>query len=607
MHKFLLFIKEFYIPKKKELLDAYASFSKKELFVFISSLIVAIIAIFLILGKINDSFMVEVPTNGGTVTEGIIGTPTLINPVLALSDADKDLTAIVYSGLMRKDTNGNFIPDLAESYTVSPDGINYTFVIRKNAKFHDGVKVTADDVIFTINKIKDPLIKSPRVGWDVVTVSKKDDSTVVFTLNKPYISFMDNTTIGILPLHIWKNVTTTEFGLSPLNIKSIGSGPYKIDSVSKNTNGIPEKYFLKYFKDFTLETPHIKYLNIISYANEKDLIKAMLSHSIDQAGGISPEKASSLEEAGYAIHTATLPRIFGIFFNSNKNKIFANKTVIQALNKAIDKQDIVNKVLSGYGVVVNSPIPETILSDKSNTNTVNTSIDEANELLDKNGWVKGEDGIRSQGGTKTVTQTKKVGKKTVTTKTQVSTGTATKLTFSLTTGDTPEFKYAATLIKEQLEKIGAQVDIKIYETGQLNQIIRARDYEFLLFGQDIKHESDLFSFWHSSQKNDPGYNIALYSNAKVDNILESIQKTTEYEQRIAKYKDFVSEFNKDLPAILIYSPKYIYATSKELSNVSLNTITIPSDRFAPLYKWYANKDHVWKIFTNTPANTGTDN
>lgn len=607
MHKFLLFIKEFYIPKKKELLDAYTSFSKKELLIFISSLIIAVITFFLILGTINNSFMVEVPTNGGTVTEGIIGTPTLINPVLALSDADKDLTAIVYSGLMRKDVNGKFIPDLAELYTVSPDGITYTFVIKKNAKFHDGIKVTADDVIFTINKIKDPLIKSPRIGWDVVNVSKKDDNTVVFTLNKPYISFMDNTTIGIIPLHIWKNVTTTEFGLSPLNIKSVGSGPYKIESFSKNADGIPEKYFLKYFKDFTLETPHIKYFNIISYANEKDLIKAMLSHSIDQAGGISPEKAASLQEAGYAIHTATLPRIFGIFFNSNKNKIFADKTTIQALNYAIDKQAIVDKVLYGYGVVMNSPIPETILSYKSNINVINTSTDEANALLEKNGWIKGTDGIRVSGGIKTVTQTKKVGKKTVTTKTQVNTGPVTKLAFSLTTGDTPEFKYAATLIKEQLEKIGAQVDIKIYETGQLNQMIRTRDYEFLLFGQDIKHESDLFSFWHSSQKSDPGYNIAMYSNAKVDSILEATQKITEYEKRLVKYKDFVDEFNKDLPAILIYSPKYIYATSKELSNVSLDTIIIPSDRFAPLYKWYANIDHVWKIFTNTPTNTGTDN
>ena len=605
MRKFLSFIKEFYIPRKKELLDAYASFSKKELFIFISVLVIAITSVILILTKINDNFMVDVPTNGGTITEGIIGIPTLINPVLAVSDADKDLTSLVYSGLMRKMPNGTFVPDLAESYTVSPDGINYTFIIRKDAKFQDGVKITADDVIFTINKIKDPLVKSPRMGWDGVTASKKDDNTVVLTLNKAYISFMDNTTLGILPLHIWKNVTT-EFNLSPLNIKAIGSGPYKIESFAKNKDGIPEKYTLKYFKDFTLGTPHIKYLNIVSYSNEKDLVKAILSHTVDQAGGISPENAKAIKESGYTINTATLPRIFGVFFNSNKNKIFADKPVIKAFDTAIDKQAIVDKVLYGYGAVINSPIPETIFSDKSNTTTVSDSTQTAIEMLEKDGWVLGSDGIRAKGGTKTVTQTKKVGKKTVTTKSTVSSGPATKLVISLTTGDTPELKDTANIIKEQLSKIGAQVDIKIYETGQLNQIIRARDYEFLLFGQEVKHESDLFSFWHSSQKNDPGLNIALYSNKQIDSILENLQKTSEYEKRSVQYQNFINEFNKDKPAILLYSPKYIYATSLELNSISLNTLTTPSDRFVSIYKWYANKDHVWKIFTNTPTTNGTD-
>jgi len=605
MHKFLSFIKEFYIPRKKELLDAYASFSKKELFVFISVLVIAITSVILILSKINDTFMVDVPTNGGTITEGIIGIPTLINPVLAVSDADKDLTSLVYSGLMRKMPDGTFVPDLAESYTVSPDGITYTFKIRKDAKFQDGVKVTADDVIFTINKIKDPLVKSPRMGWDGVTASKQDDNTVVLTLNKAYISFMDNTTLGILPLHIWKNVTT-EFNLSPLNIKAIGSGPYKIESFSKNKDGIPEKYTLKYFKDFTLGTPHIKYINIISYSNEKDLVKAMLSHTVDQAGGISPENAKSIKESGYKINTATLPRIFGVFFNSNKNKIFADKSVIKAFDTAIDKQAIVDKVLYGYGAVINSPIPETIFSDKSNTTITNSSTQTANDMLEKDGWVLGSDGIRAKGETKTVTQTKKIGKKTVTTKSVVSSGPATKLIISLTTGDTPELKDTANIIKEQLSKIGAQVDIKIYETGQLNQIIRARDYEFLLFGQEVKHESDLFSFWHSSQRNDPGLNIALYSNKQIDSILENLQKTSDYEKRSDQYQNFINEFNKDKPVILLYSPKYIYATSLELNSISLNTLTTPSDRFVSIYKWYANKDHIWKIFTNTPTTNGTD-
>lgn len=542
--------------------------------------------------------MVAIPADGGTITEGILGMPTLINPVLALSDADKDITSLVYSGLMRKIPDGTFIPDLAESYTVSPDGMTYTFTIKKNATFHDGETITADDVIFTIGKIKDPLIKSPRkIGWDGVTVDKKDINTVVFTLKQPYISFLDNTTIGILPMHIWKNVTEAEFNLSPLNIKAVGSGPYQVDIVTKNKDSIPEKYNLKRFRDSVLGAPHIKNLNFVSFANEKELVRDLLNHSIDQASGISPENAKDILDAGYTIHTATLPRIFGIFWNNSNNKIFADKSVVLAFDKAIDRKNIVDQVLNGYGTTIHNPIPETILNDTLDTTYNNTSIDEARDILEKGGWVMGTDGVRVHGGTKTVTQTKKVGKKTVTQKVTVSTGPVTKLAFSLTTGNTPELKKASVLVKEQLEKLGAQVDIKIYETGPLNQLIRERNYEALFFGQIINHESDLFSFWHSSQKNDPGLNIAMYSNKTVDSILETVQKTSDSASRNNKYKDFVQEFNKDIPALLIYSPKYLYAVSPKLHNLSFETITIPSDRFISAYKWYASEDQVWKIFT----------
>ncbi|MDE2030880.1 MAG: hypothetical protein KGI58_01290 [Patescibacteria group bacterium] len=598
MRNFLTFIKELRVPKKQELIDAIASFTKKEFTIFIASFAVALIATVILVGKVNSAFMVDIPTNGGTITEGIVGMPTLVNPVLSLSDADKDLTSLVYSGLMRKLPDGTLIPDLAESYTVSPDGMTYTFVIKKNAKFQDGSKVTADDVVYTINQINDPLTKSPhKASWDGISVSKKDDSTVVFTLKQPYISFMDNTTIGIMPMHIWKNINPAEFGLSTLNIKPIGSGPYKVKSVSKNSEGVPTQYSLERFNNFILGEPHIKYINIIFYNNESDLIKALSSHTIDQAGGISPENADTVKNNGYIIHTATLPRIFGIFFNSANNKIFSDSSVVNAFDKALDRQELINNILYGYGTLVHNPIPEFILHDQSINDYKNASLDEARSILDKAGWTLGADGIRAKGGTTTVTKNVRVGGKTVTRTSTVNNGPVVKLIFSITTGDTPELKNAASLIKDQLEKIGAQVNIKIYESGQLNQLIRTRNYEALFFGQIINHESDLFSFWHSSQKVDPGLNIAMYSNKNVDGILELAEKTLDPNQRIVQYGTLMKEFDKNIPALLIYSPKYLYATLPTLNNLKLDTLTTPSDRFSLVYSWYANTDHVWKIFT----------
>ena len=598
MHTFLSFLKEFRIPTKEELLGAFTSLSKKKRTVFFGVVIVALVSLGIMLAKINAHFLVEIPEDGGSITEGIIGMPTFINPVLALSDADKDMTAIVYSGLMRKDTHGNFIPDLAESYTVSPDGTTYTFTLKKGVQFQDGTSLTADDVVFTINKIKDPLIKSPRkIGWDGITVEKKDESTVVFTLKQPYISFMDNTTIGILPAHLWSNLSPAEFGLSTLNSNAIGSGPYKIKSITKNADGTPAAYTLDRFSNFILGTPHIKTIIVVSYANENDLMRSLSSHAIDQASGISPDNTPAAINAGYTIHTTLLPRIFGLFFNNSTNPVLRDTAVIHAFDKALDRQEIITTVLDGYGTVIHNPVPQTLLPTTDARDFKTAQIDQANAILDAAHWVMGPDGIRQKGGTTTITQTKKVGKKLIKQQVTVNNGPITKLSFSITTGDTPELKEASLRIKEELEKIGAHVDVKIYGTGELNSRIRSRNYEGLFFGQVVNHESDLFSFWHSSQKNDPGLNIAMYSNPRADALLQTAQKTLDGNTRQALYTEFIDQFNTDLPALLIYSPEYIYATSSHLTTLQQDAITTPSDRFTSLYTWYAATDYVWKIFT----------
>jgi len=593
----LKFLKEFRFYKKRELTLAASSLSSKQFLLFVGLLLIAIISLVGIIGKINSMFLVDVPSNGGEITEGIVGFPTLVNPVIAFSDADKDLTSLIYSGLMRKTPDGDYIPDLAKTMDVSGNGTVYTFTLKDGIEFHNGKDITVDDIIFTIDKIKDPLTKSPKKSsWDGVIVNKIDEKTIEFRLPQPYISFMDNTTLGILPSQLWKNVSTKEFNLSTLNSKAVGSGPFKVRKVIKNSDGLSERYELVRFNGFALGKPLIKKLNIVSFASEKELIKSFQGGSIDQAGGISPENASSILKGGNKINSVNLPRVFGIFFNSSKNKLFSDEELVKLLNKAIDRQEIVDKVLSGYGEIIDSPIPKKILDKEISEKFTATTIEEINASLDKAGWRLGDDGIRVKGGKSTKTVTKKVNGKTV--KQNVTTSSPeTRLSFSLTTGDAPELKQAVSIIKEQLLKIGVEVDIKkVYETGQVNQLIHAREYEALFFGQIIYHESDLYSYWHSSQKMGPGLNIGLYDNKKADSILESAQKMMSREDRLQKYEDLSNEFKNDIPAIMVYSPLYLYATSNNLVNLNLSNITTPSDRFLSSYLWSADTDKVYKIF-----------
>jgi peptide/nickel transport system substrate-binding protein len=204
----------------------------------------------------------SVPISGGSLSEGVIGSARFINPILAISDSDRDLTTLIYSGLMRSMPDGSIIPDLAESYQISDDGKTYTFILKDDLTFHDGTSVTTDDIEFTIAKIQENAIKSPkRPNWDGVIIEKINSKEIKFHLRQPYAPFLENTTVGIVPKYLWKDVQADEFPLSLFNFEPIGSGPYKIDSIQRNKSGLPQTYSLAPFKNFALS--YIKTFNFI--------------------------------------------------------------------------------------------------------------------------------------------------------------------------------------------------------------------------------------------------------------------------------------------------------------------------------------------------------
>ncbi len=529
--------------------------------------------------------MVSVPMRGGSLSIGVVGVPRFINPVLASSSADQDLVSLIYSGLMRKDRNGDLIPDLALKYEMSENGLSYTFILKDNLRFQDGKFLTVDDVLFTINKIKDGVIASPRkVYWDGVTMEKIDEKTIKFSLKQPYASFLENTTVGIMPAHLWEN---SPLELNNANTNPIGSGPYMINSVNKKSSGIIDYYELAPFKKFILGEPYIKKINLHFYQNENDLVNGLNDKEVEEISSITPLNAKNLKEKRYQVESVILPRVFGLFFNQNVNRLFTDKVVVSAINQAIDKDRIVRDVLFGYGTTIDSPIPKDMLKNQQpiteNTPKNKTSREDLlkkiqNDLL-KAGWKKNADGFLE----KTTVQNKKK--------------TITLLEFSISTGNTPELSKSALLIKEDLETIGMKVDVKTFEIGNLNQsVIRPRKYDALLFGEIINHESDLFAFWHSTQRNDPGLNVALYTNAKVDKILEDAFVAINEKERVEKYAQFKEEIAKDMPAVFLFSPDFIYIVSKKLKNYRMDHIVLPADRYSNIYQWYVQTEEIWKIF-----------
>ena len=569
------------LPKKSEINSVFASFSKNEWITFGVLLTLLLASTLGILETINKSFMITVPLRGGSISEGIIGTPRFINPVLASSPVDQDLVALIYSGLMRKNGAGVVIPDLASKYEISKNGLVYTLTLKDNIYFQNGQPVTIDDVIFTISKVKDSILKSPyKVNWDGVNVEKVDEKNIRFTLKQPYASFLENTTLGIMPAHLW-NASPIE--LNNTNTNPIGSGPYMVKSVNKQASGIIDHYELESFKDFALNKPYIKNIDLHFYSNEEDLVGALENGTVEQISSITPENAEILKGKNYEISSSVLPRIFGLFFNQNTNRIFTDKAIIKAVDQTVDKDRIVREVLGGYGVAIDDPIPPNMIAYQKLNSAKNISREETLQKvvkdLEKAGWKIGASGFRE----KTTTEKKKK--------------VVTVLEFSISTGNAPELAKTAELIKQDLAAIGMKVDIKTFDVGNLNQgVIRPRKYDALLFGQIINHESDLFAFWHSSQRKDPGLNVAMYTNAKVDKILEDAFITIDEQSRIKKYVQFEDEIKKDMPAVFLYSPNFIYVVSKDLKGLSMDHIISPKDRFGDVYTWYTQIENVWKIF-----------
>jgi peptide/nickel transport system substrate-binding protein len=438
--------------------------------------------------------------------------------------------------------------------------------------------------VFTIKKAQDPTLRSPRrASWDGVRVKKINDKEVQFTLQQPYAPFLENTTIGILPKHIWREIDAEQFGFSKFNVEPIGSGPYKITNIKKDSAGIPKYYNFSSFEKYALKEPYITKINMKFYSNSDALLEAYENGEIESINSISPEVAKNLNEQGYRVEGTPFPRVFGVFFNQNQAKIFTDKTVRKALNIVINKNDIVNKILYGYATTIDSPIPPGALGYKeSNANNEFASQEEriayARELLEDNGWEFDEE------------------KKVMIKKTKKETR---ELVFSISTSEVPELKEVANMLKEQWEKVGARVDVKIFEIGSLNQnVIRPRKYDALLFGEIVGRGSDLFAFWHSSQRLDPGLNIALYANITADKLLEDAREITNINERTKKYELFQEEVSSDAPAIFLYSPDFIYVLPKKIKGVELKSATTPSERFLNIANWYIETNNVWKIFVN---------
>jgi len=522
----------------------------------------------------NLKHTTAVPAYGGNFIEGIVGSPQYINPILSqTSDADRDVSQLIFSGLMQYDGKGNLIPDLAENFSIGDNGKTYDFFLKKDIKWHDGAQFNADDVVFTVNAIQNAVYRSPlRVNWAGVQVEKVDDFTVRFKLTTPYAPFLANTTVGILASHIWKDISPDKFLLAPENLAPVGTGPFQLKKTKKDKDGFITYMELDAFGDYSSPArPYIDKIFLNFYPSEEDLIKAYNQGKIDNFTLISNQNKNALKGLGMKSkeYELNLPRYFAIFFNQSNSTALSDKNVRLALNYATDKNEIIDKVLQSEGKQTDSPIPSSILGYNDGLQVYEFNLDKAKEILEQDGWKDTDnDGIREKKDE--------------------------KLAIGLVTTEMNQLKQTADLIKEQWLKAGVQVDITVSNIGEIQQqYIRPREYQAILFGEVLGLDPDPYSFWHSSQKKDPGLNLALYDNSKVDTLLKDARQIVGNDTlRSQKYKDFQQLVINDAPVVFLYSPYQLYFTAKNIKGIGAENIVLPSQRFADIRHWYIKTQRV---------------
>ena len=533
----------------------------------------------LLAGNLFFLLTTSVAQSGGEYSEGMVGSPRFINPILSQTNSiDSDLSRLIFSSLVAYDKDHELVGDLAESYEISEDQLTYTFKLRNDVKWHDGESFTADDVIFTVASIQDPEFKSPLGRkFRGVVCEKLDDYAVRFTLKEPFAPFITMLTFGILPEHLWYNIPPANADLNELNKKPIGTGPWEVDSFKKDASGIIKSYTLVPNKSYFGKPSYLAKLIFKFYGDNLSAIEALKNKNIDSISYLPRELRGELwKHNNIVYHELEQPQYAGVFFNQQKNTLLQADYVRQALAMAVDKQKIKTQVFGGDAKLLDAPILPGI---DNNPDIVKYGFDPegAASLLERNGWM-----MTSTSTGNGLTE-------------QFRTKKGWDLKITLTVADQPQYLAVAKVIKEGWDQIGVRTVLEIVDKTKIVQdSINGRKYEALLFSENMSSDPDPFAFWHSSQNEYPGANLAIFTNKKVDDLLESARKYNDKAGRQSKYWELQKIISSELPVIFLYSPTYTYPQDKSVRGFDVAGISSYSDRFANIGEWYVRTKRILK-------------
>ncbi len=501
----------------------------------------------------------NLPVYGGVFREGVEGTPLYVNPVIcSYNEIDRTLCRLLYRGLMRFNPHGEPVSDLAQSYAISPDGLTYTFTLQPDLSWHDGMPLTAQDAQFTFEVLQDPDFPGEAALSTAARLARVEAvgaDTLVFVLEQPFAPFLDLTTIGLLPRHIYGRIPVADlFARTPV-LDIVGNGPLAV--TYRDSNSIR----LAPFNTRGARRPFISALELHFYSHVADLYSDFARGELE---GLSTGIAQNLEvlpnREELQLFFSEESNLVIVLFNHQSATLptLGEVQVREALVQGVNRAQVLADSPQGWGVVAHSPVPANNWAHKPDMRQIPFDPQRAVRLLDDSGWRDRDgDGVRERDGAP----------------------------FRLvlhTSDDALLVAYGAAIASYWRDMgIDAEVVSRPFDRLVEEYLEPGNFHAALVRISDLEGDPDPFRFWHSSQV----LNYGGWTNPFADQLMVQARITLDQEARRRLYYQFQDIFAADIPAMPLSYPVYAYGVHQRVKNVQVGLLNDASERFASFADW----------------------
>ncbi|HEY3307407.1 MAG TPA: peptide-binding protein [Desulfuromonadaceae bacterium] len=501
----------------------------------------------------------EKPAYGDAIVEGTIGESSTLIPLLASDSASHAVAGQIYNGLVKYDKNLNIVPELAESYDISSDGLVITFHLRRGVKWHDGAPFTSRDVLYTYRVVIDP--KTPTAYAEdfkqVKGISAPDSHTVVVIYDKPFAPALASWGTAVLPAHLLEGQDITK---SPLARKPIGTGPYRFKEWVAG-----QKIVLESNHDYFEGRPWINRYIYRIIPDSSTMYMELKAGAVDLMNLTPVQFARQTTSSDFTsrFNKFRYPSSGYVYMGYNlRHPTFKDKRIRQAITAAIDKEELIHGVLFGMGQKAHGPIVPGRWAYNPSVKDIAYNPKRATELLAEAGWKqKNADGILIKDGR--------------------------PFTFTILTNQGNQQRLlTAQIVQQRLRFVGIDVKIRIVEWATfLKEFVDKGNFEVVMLGWNISPDPDMYDIWHSSKTNVGELNFVGYKNQEVDRLLIEGRGTFDIEKRKKAYFRIQEILADEQPYTFLYVPDALPVVSSRIRGIEPAPAGIGHNQI----KWYVPK------------------